>query len=100
MAKAATARPSSRPAATSLGYCTPASTREVAASSACAASAVDSCGNRCASTAAAAPAATACSDGYDGLGGAATSVVSDRSTSLGRGRLYAYFESQAATAAS
>src|SRR6187402_3955134 len=51
-------------------------------------------------TAAAAPAATECSQGYEGLRGAATATVSELSISPGRRRLYAYLVSQAAIIAS
>ncbi len=98
--RAATARPSSSPARTSLGYCTPATTRERPASSARAAKSAARSGYRWASTAAAAPAATACSAGYDGLGGVGSAVTSAGSAVAGRGRLSAYLAAQAATVAS
>ena len=47
-----------------------------------------------------AAAATECSHGYDGLRGAATAVVRPLSSSPGRRRLCAYFDSQALTSAS
>src|SRR5215831_17665411 len=100
MTLAATARPSSRPAFTSLGYCTPAATRERAASSALVVNRCACWGMTYASTVAAAPATTACSDGYEGLRGVAITGTMEGSSSLGRGRLWAYFESHAATVAS
>src|SRR5262245_16477316 len=100
MTCAATARPSSRPALTSLGYCTPAQRRDCAAMFALSAKLCASFGNRYASTADAAPAAAETSHGYDGLFGLGTTVSSVGSVSLGRGRLYAYFASHPAMVAS
>src|SRR5215217_2774015 len=82
-AAAPTARPSSRPAATSLGYCTPAMTRVCPASSAICSSDGAAFGNRWARITEAAPAAVACSHGYDGVGETATAGLSDGSTALG-----------------
>src|SRR5579859_573955 len=90
----------SRPAATSLGYWTPACTRDVDASSAIVRSASPSAGAKYASTSEAAPAAAACSAGYAGLDGTATSGAIELSCWLGRARPYTYFESHAATVAS
>src|SRR5678815_4081391 len=59
-----------------------------------------SAGNRYERTAAAAAAVAACSEGYEGLRGTGRRVFNVGSASLGRGRLYAYLESQLATVAS
>src|SRR4051794_1860835 len=99
-AAAPTARPSSRPAATSLGYCTPAMTRVSPASSAIWPSDCASFGKRWARMTEAAPAAVACSHGYEGVGETATAVLSDGSIVLGRGRLLAYLARHAAISAS
>src|SRR5829696_544046 len=82
-----TARPSARPAATSLGKPTAAMLRERPASSAMARNTSAFSGNREASTSEAAPAAAACSDGYDGLDGTGREVLSSASQSFGRARL-------------
>src|SRR6266852_3273647 len=85
--RAAINRPKSRPACTSLGYCTPARSRDVPAAAACSANVCASVGNKYARTVDAAPAATACSLGYEGLSGLGIAVLRLFTRSLGRGRL-------------
>ena len=65
----ATFFPSSRPAVTSLGYCTPASSRDCTASCALASNVAASSGYRYDRIADAAPATTACRPGKTGCSG-------------------------------
>jgi hypothetical protein len=100
IACSATFRPNSRPACASLGNATPARTLLRDASSAAAATRCASWGYTCAMIAAAAPAATECSHGKEGLRGTATATGSVTSRSLGRCRLWVFFESHATVRAS
>src|SRR5690348_15030159 len=87
MTRAATRRPNASPDATSLGYCIPARSWACPSSIARLFSRSASSGNRYARTVDAAPATTACSEGYEGLLGTTTAVVSVESAMLGRVRL-------------
>jgi len=70
--------------------------RDIAASSACAASCSRSSGKKCPSTVAAAPEKPACPDTYDGKLGSPIGVVIAGSACDGRMSQYAYFASQMA----